>query len=199
MEEKNAQALLGGNAPQEKGAPPGDRDVRERKNRLLAALCCVCLLAAAAGAFLALQRLAVPAEPAGTLELDENAAIGLLPGVDVAQRQAELQQQLDESMIAFSINTSPVFERGGSEGNLMLENPAGNAKLLVVELYLDETEELVYQTKALPAGSYIENARLDKLLEPGEYPATAYFKAYREDDHSYIGQVGAALTIYVLT
>ncbi len=194
MEEQNIQTLPGGSAPAETSPPPGDKPVKERKRRLLAALCAVCLLAAGTGTFLALQR------PAGdSLELDENATLGLLPGIDVAQRQAELQQQLDESMIAFSINTSPVFERGGSEGNLMLENPESNAKLLVVELYLDETQELIYQTKALPAGSYIENARLDKLLEPGEYPATAYFKAYREDDHSYIGQVGAALTIYVLT
>lgn len=193
MEEKNTQTLPGENALKKAETLPGEGAAKKRKSRLLAAMCVACLLAAAVGVFLALRG------PGDSLELDENATIGLLPGIDVAQRQAELQQQLDESMIAFSINTNPVFERGGSEGNLMLENPANNAKLIVVELYLNETEELVYQTKALPAGSYIENARLDKLLEPGEYPATAYFKAYREDDHSYIGQVGAALTIHVLT
>lgn len=193
MEEKNTQTLPEENTPKKEETPPGEKGTQKRKSRLLAAVCAVCLLAAAAGAFLALR------DRGGSLELDENATIGLLPGIDAAQRQAELQQLLDESMIAFSINTNPVFERGGSEGNLMLENPANNAKLIVVELYLDGTEELIYQTKALPAGSYIENARLDKLLEPGEYPATAYFKAYREDDHSYIGQVGAALTIHVLT
>ena len=137
--------------------------------------------------------------PSDSLELDNNATMGILPGIDLAQRQAELQQQLDESMIAFSITTSPVFATGGSEGNLMLENPANNAKLLVVEIYMDETEELLYQSKALPVGSYIENVRLDKVLEPGEYAATAYFKGYREDDHSYIGQAGAAVTIYVLS
>lgn len=193
MEEKNAQILPGENAPKKEETPPGEGETKKRKKRLLAMICVACLLAAAAGIFLALRN------RGDSLELDENATIGLLPGIDVAQRQAELQQLLDESMIVFTINTNPVFERGGSEGNLMLENPVNNAKLLVVELYLDETEELIYKTKALPAGSYIENDRLDKLLEPGDYPATAYFKAYREDDHSYIGQVGAALTIHVLT
>lgn len=193
MEEKKTQTLPEENTPKEKETPPGEEAAKKRKRRLPAAICAACLLVAAVGVFLALR------DPGDSLELDENATIGLLPGIDVAQRQAELQQLLDESMIAFSINTNPVFERGGSEGNLMLENPVNNAKLIVVELYLDETEELIYQTKALPAGSYIENARLDKLLEPGDYPATAYFKGYREDDHSYIGQVGAALTIHVLT
>lgn len=193
MEEKNSQTLPGENTLKKKETASGEGAAKNRKNKLLAALCAVGVLAAAAGVYLALR------SPSDSLELDENANIGLLPGIDVAQRQAELQELLDESMIVFTINTNPVFENGGSEGNLMLENPVNNAKLLVVELYLDETEELIYKTKALPAGSYIENARLDKLLEPGNYPATAYFKAYREDDHSYIGQVGAALTIHVLT
>lgn len=193
MEEKNIQTRPGENAAKKKETSSEKGASKKRKGRLLAALCAVCVLAAAAGFYLALR------SPSDSLELDENANIGLLPGIDVAQRQAELQELLDESMIVFTINTNPVFENGGSEGNLMLENPVNNAKLLVVELYLDETEELIYKTKALPAGSYIENARLDKLLEPGDYPATAYFKAYREDDHSYIGQVGAALTLHVLT
>ena len=72
-------------------------------------------------------------------------------------------------------------------------------KLLVVEIYMDETQELIYQSKALPVGSYIENARLDKVLEAGEYQATAYFKAYREEDQTFIGQAGAAIKITVLS
>ena len=133
------------------------------------------------------------------LALDDNATMGILPGIDIAERQAQLQEQLDEGMIAFSINSSPVFANGGAEGNLMLENPANNAKLLVVEILLNDTQELIYQSKAIPTGAYIENARLDKVLEPGEYQATAYFKAYREDDHSFIGQAGAAIKITVLS
>ena len=176
--------------------PFGNTAPSQRKRvRLLPVLVGAALLlaAVAVGARLSAQR------TDGALELDNNATIGLLPGIDPAQRQAELQQELDESMISFSINTNPVFATGGAEGNLMLENPENNAKLLVVEIYVDATEEMVYQSKALPAGSYIEIARLDKLLEPGEYPATAYFKAYRESDQTYIGQAGAAINITVLT
>ena len=162
------------------------------KKRLLP-VCAICVLLAAA------VLLFTSRNPDDSLELADNATMGILPGVDLEQRQAELQQMLDESMISFSINTSPVFETGGAEGNLMLENPANNAKLLVVEIYIDDTQELIYQSKALPAGSYIENTKLDKLLEPGSYDATAYFKAYREADHSYIGQVGADLTLSILS
>ena len=167
----------------------------KRKKQILIAALVVLLLAVAGVAYLLLGQ---DTDGSG-LELDDNATMGILPGIDIAQRQVELQQLLDESMIAFSINTSPVFATGSSEGNLMLENPANNAKLLMVEIYRDDTEELIYQSKALPVGSYIENVRLDKVLEPGEYAATAYFKAYHEEDGSYIGQAGAAILITVLS
>lgn len=97
------------------------------KRRLLPA-CAICVLLAAAVILFANRK------PGDSLELADNATMGILPGVDLAQRQSELQQLLDESMISFSINTSPVFETGGAEGNLMLENPSNNAKLLVVEI-----------------------------------------------------------------
>ena len=167
------------------------KNVKEKK--WLLPVCCAAVALALVGVVI----LRTPSR--NTLELDDNATMGPLPGIDMEQRQKELQQQLDETMVAFSINSSPVFASGRAEGNLMLENPANNAKLLVVELYVDGTGELVYQSKAIPVGSYIENVRLDKVLGPGTYPATAYFKAYREDDHSFIGQVGAVVTLSVLS
>ncbi len=172
-----------------------DSEVQKKGKKKIALAAVLCLLLAAAGGWYFLR----DSGGNNSLELADNATIGILPGVDIAQRQAELQQQLDEGMIAFSINTSPVFATGGSEGNLMLENPGNNAKLLVVEIYLDDTQELIYQSGAIPVGAYIENAGLNKVLEPGQYAATAYFKAYREDDQSYIGQAGAAINITVLS
>lgn len=166
-------------------------NVKEKK--WLLPVCC----AAVALALVGMVVLRVPSR--NTLELDDNATMGPLPGIDMEQRQKELQQQLDETMVAFSINSSPVFASGRAEGNLMLENPETNAKLLVVEIHLDSTDEIIYQSKALPVGSYIETARLDKVLDPGTYPATAYFKAYRESDQTFVGQAGAAITISVLS
>ena len=81
--------------------------VKEKKGLLL--LCFVTIVAILAGAvFLFTQR-----APSGNgLVLDDNATMGTLPGIDMEQRQKELQQQLDETMIAFSINSSPVFASG---------------------------------------------------------------------------------------
>ena len=128
---------------------------------------------------------------------DDNATIGILPGIDIDARRAELQNMLDRSMIAFSINTSPVFLNGTSKGNLLIENPGNNAKLLQISILIDETNEEIYASKYLKPGTYIESVKLDKVLEKGTYNATAYFSAYDEETGEYIGQTGAQITITV--
>lgn len=128
---------------------------------------------------------------------DDNATAGIMPGVDVDERRKELQNLLDRSMIAFSINTSPVFLNGTSEGNLLIENPGNNAKLLQVRIVINDTGEEVYASKYIKPGTYIESAKLDKVLEKGTYDATAYFSAFEEESAAYIGQTGAQIAITV--
>lgn len=128
---------------------------------------------------------------------EDNATIGILPGIDIDERRKQLQEQLDRSVIAFSINTSPVFLNGTSEGNLLIENPGNNAKLIQVSIKMDGTDEELYASKYIKPGTYIENARLDKVLEQGTYNATAYFSAYDEETTEFIGQTGAQITITV--
>ncbi len=131
------------------------------------------------------------------LDYDDNATVGILPGIDIDGRRKELQDILDRSKIAFSINTTPVFLNGTSKGNLLIENPGNNAKLLKVSIMIDKTEEEVYASKFLKPGTYIENVKLDKVLAKGNYDATAYFLAYDEDTGEYIGQTGAQIKIAV--
>ncbi len=128
---------------------------------------------------------------------DDNATVGIMPGVDLDERRAQLQEMLDRSMIAFSINTSPVFLNGTSKGNLLIENPGNNAKLLQVSIRINDTEEEVYASKYLKPGTYIDSVKLDKVLEQGTYHATAYFSAYDEETKEYIGQTGAQITLTI--
>ncbi len=131
------------------------------------------------------------------LVYDDNATTGIMPGTDIEERKKELQEMLDRSMIAFSINTSPVFADGTSEGNLLIENPGNNAKLLKISIQINDTEEEIYTSNFLKPGTYIENVKLDKVLEKGTYDATAYFSAYEEDTGNYIGRTGAQIAITV--
>lgn len=131
------------------------------------------------------------------LKYDDNATTGFLPGTDINKKKEELQNMLDRSMIAFSINTSPVFLDGASEGNLLIENPGNNAKLLRISILMDGTNQEIYSSDYLKPGTYIESARLDKVLKKGTYDATAYFLAYEEETGEYIGQTGAQIAITV--
>ena len=104
---------------------------------------------------------------------------------------------VDRNMIAFSVNTSPVFLNGTSKGNLLIENPGNNGKLLKASITIDETKEEVYSTKYLKPGTYIESAKLDKVLKEGTYNATVHISAYDEYTAEYIGQTGAQIVITV--
>ena len=163
------------------------------KKRTLIALGILLLLAATVG----ICYLLFTKNENDSLMYDTNASVGIMPGVDIEARKAELQNIVDRSMIAFSINTSPVFLNGTSKGNLLIENPGNNAKLLRVSIFLTETNEEIYSSKYLKPGTYIESAGLDKVLEKGTYNATAYFSAYDEETTEFIGQVGAQITITV--
>ena len=131
------------------------------------------------------------------LVYDDNATTGIMPGTDIDKRKEELQEMLDRSMIAFSINTSPVFINGTSEGNLLIENPGNNAKLLKISIQINDTEEEVYTSNYLKPGTYIESAKLDKVLEKWTYDAPAYCSAYEEETGEYIGKTGAQIAITV--
>lgn len=132
-----------------------------------------------------------------SLTFEDNATAGIMPGIDIAERQKDLQNILDKNMIAFSINTTPVFLNGMAEGNLLIENPENNAKLIKVSIIINGTSEEVYSSNFIKPGTYIESAKLDKVLEKGTYDATAYFSAYEEETAKYIGQTGAGITLLV--
>lgn len=131
------------------------------------------------------------------LAYDDNAITGILPGIDIDERRKELQKIVDRNMIAFSVNTSPVFLNGTSKGNLLIENPGNNGKLLKASITIDETKEEVYSTKYLKPGTYIESAKLDKVLKEGTYNATVHISAYDEYTAEYIGKTGAQIVITV--
>lgn len=159
-------------------------------------LICV-VVASGITTFAAYMLLSDQGQPSAALEFEDNATVGVMPGVDLAKRKEELQEKLDQTKIAFSINTNPEFYDGTAKGNLMIENPQHNNKYLVAEIYLVDNNELIYQSKALKPGTYLETVNLDKALQKGEYRAIAYFKGYDLDSEQYVGQTGAEITLHI--
>lgn len=152
------------------------------------------MLALALGLVLGRQ---LAAKPAYADRLEPNAVVGMMPGKTEEQIREELDRQVADNIIAFAINSRPVFENGTAEGNLLFENPTSNGKLTRLELYRDDTGELLYSTGLLEPGSYVPAAKLELELPAGEYACTAYIYAYRLADESYVGKVSAGLELTV--
>ena len=113
---------------------------------------------------------------------------------EIAER---LNQKVEEGMINISMNTAPYFEDGKAEGNVMIVNESINNYPQQVEFIRNDTQEVIYQSKAIPVGSKIERAALDVELPAGTYECTAYFHNLDPETGDIIGTAGAIITITI--
>ncbi|WP_343207846.1 hypothetical protein [Anaerolentibacter hominis] len=130
-------------------------------------------------------------------KMEANAVVGTMPGKSNEEIEAELNRQVSEKMIAFTINANPVYEDGKAKGNILFENPQSNDKYTKLEVFRDDTGDLIYETGLLEPGSYVPEAELEKPLKKGEYACTAYIHGYRISDNGYLGKVSAGIKITV--
>ena len=124
---------------------------------------------------LLLRSCGAPADDPGGIEFDPSATEGGWDEADLDAIRDSLNEKVEEGMINISMNTSPVFADGTSEGSLMIVNEAVNNYPQVVEISRDDTGELIYKSGAIPVGSKIESAKLSVDLDPGTYKCTALF------------------------
>ena len=96
------------------------------------------------------------------------------------------------------MNLAPEFETGTSEGNLMIVNEDINNYPQVVQIYIKDSGELVYESKLIPVGTKIDTGKLLVDLDKGEYPCVAYFHNVDPETGYSLGKAGAELTIKVL-
>ena len=128
---------------------------------------------------------------------DENAVEGGWEQMSQEEIEETLNETVSEGMIRISMNTTPVFEDGDAEGNLMIVNEDVNRYPQQVEIYRNDTKETIYESKAIPVGSKIEKAALDVHLEAGTYECTALFHSLDPETGSILGTAGAVITITI--
>ena len=131
------------------------------------------------------------------ISLDKNATVGEEAKRSQDEVIAALSKQVEEGMISISMNTNPIFETGTSEGNLIIVNEETNRYPQVVEIYIADTNELIYKSGGIPVGSKIENATLDYNLSKGTYDCIAYFNAINPDTGGLVGKAGANIKVTI--
>ena len=161
-------------------------------------LVCMLLLAAIAAVLpgCTSQDVTPQAQTSGIV-FDENAIEGGWEQMSQEEIEETLNETVSEGMIRISMNTTPVFEDGDAEGNLMIVNEDVNRYPQQVQIYRNDTKETIYESKAIPVGSKIEKAALDVHLEAGTYACTALFHSLDPETGSILGTAGAVITITI--
>ena len=128
---------------------------------------------------------------------DSSAVEGGWDNLSPEEIAEKLNEKVAEGMINISMNTAPYFENGASEGNVMIVNESINNYPQQVEFIRNDTQEVIYQSKAIPVGSKIERAALDVELPAGTYECTAMFHNLDPVSGEIIGTAGAIITITI--
>ena len=135
--------------------------------------------------------------PLGGIVWDANAEEGGLTQRSEEEIRAELNEKVAQGMISISMNTSPVFENGTAEGNLLIVNSERNNYPQIVYIVRKDTGEEIYRSGGIPVGSKIERAKLAVDLPAGIYDCVAYFNSVDAGTGAILGTAGAEITITV--
>ena len=128
---------------------------------------------------------------------DSSAVEGGWDNLSPEEIAEKLNEKVAEGMINISMNTAPYFENGKAEGNVMIVNESINNYPQQVEFIRNDTQEVIYQSKAIPVGSKIERAALDVDLPAGTYECTAMFHNLDPVSGEIIGTAGAIINITI--
>ena len=86
---------------------------------------------------------------------DSAAEDGSLDGLTKEQIQELMNDKVDKSMLAISINSTPVFEDGKGKGSLRIENAANNNYNMRVRIVIDNEQKQIYYSDGIRPGQMI--------------------------------------------
>lgn len=162
---------------------------RKRRGPLFWVVIVVALLCLAGAGWLAWSMLEVPAARQGDL------------GDLSAMSDAEIQEQIDDlirgSMFSISIASQVDLADGQAEGELKIGNPASNSYLMRVEIVIEDTGQVIYETGVIEPNHHIERDRLAVDLPAGSYDCIARFYALDPQTETQVGQASAKLKVNV--
>ena len=137
-------------------------------------------------------------ENSGTdFAVDDNAVEGGWNKIDEARVREGLNAGVEEGYINISMNTTPFFENGEAEGNLMIVNESVNRYPQKVVITRNDSGDVIYESGGIPVGSKIEKAKLLKNLPAGTYECTAMFHNVNPETGESLGCAGAIINITV--
>ena len=109
----------------------------------------------------------------------------------------DMGNKVAEGMFECKMTTSWVFEDGKSESpNAYVANVESNLHTIYFDVYDTATDELLYSSPMLPVGTELNNIKLEKELQKGEYDAVVQYTLVGEENEE-VSTVGFNITISV--
>jgi len=184
---------------------PGGRNSRKARTRLLQIMALLLLLLLLLFSLHTLGYMKLPwggkapqAIISGDLFPDwGDADEGNLPNMTPDEIRDYMQKAVDGANLSFEINSAPVFKDGKSEGNLAIQNPRFNIYPIVVQITLNDTDEIIYDSGGILPNHHVYNAKLLRVLKAGKYEATATINCYDPDTKAWAGKAQAELVITI--
>ncbi len=111
---------------------------------------------------------------------------GVDPTLTEEEIEAMLRKQVDESKIAFSIYTEPIFK--GRKGTIVFANPRYNAHDIELSVTVEGKE--IIKTARIAPNQYIEEIELlTNALPKGKHKGVATIKGYNTKTGESVGEV----------
>jgi hypothetical protein len=91
------------------------------------------------------------------------------------------------------------FPDGKSESkDAYVANSVNNTHPICFDVYMKDSEELLYSSPVLPVGTDLKNIKLDKELPAGEYKATVMYTLLKDtESQEEISSAGFVITITI--
>lgn len=177
--------------------PKTKKTIERKKNLWILALLFLFLIAAGVGGLFWWKK-THQVDATTKYWFDKMAQDGILEGKTPQEIQGVLDSIVEEGMFNVSINARAVFDNGKSEGSLGMENIPENRYYARVTLLNDSDGSVLYESKGIKPGQYIDKIKLKKELAPGQYPCTARIIATDPATLDDIGQVQVKIDVIVV-
>jgi nitrogen fixation-related uncharacterized protein len=112
----------------------------------------------------------------------------------------EMRQEVQEGMFECQMSMSWSFENGQAESkDAYVANSTNNTHPIYFDVYLKDTEELIYSSPILPVGTSLTDIKLDKELPAGDYKATVMYTLLKDmDSQEAMSSAGFVISLKVL-
>lgn len=107
-------------------------------------------------------------------------------------------RNFDPEMLNISISSDIRVDNESYSGRANISNILNSEEVMVVDINLTETDELIYRSPNIHSNETIEFIEISKPLEPGTHPAVASFKAYNKFTNEYITTVVVDIDVTVV-